>query len=146
MDAKVGELIQACKDAGIYDTTTFILTTDHGMANFGIQESEEEDNATTKLPDLMSTIDALGDGFKTEFLHPTGTTTPSENTDIAVVTAGLQVQLSYIGENDPEVIAQKNAKTLDGIKDKVYVGEIMVPDGIAAKGSKSGFADLIISP
>ena len=146
LDAKVGELIQACKDAGIYDTTTFILTTDHGMANFGIQESEEEDNATTKLPDLMSTIDALGDGFKTEFLHPTGTTTPSEDTDIAVVTAGLQVQLSYIGENDPEVIAQKNAKILDAIKDKVYVGEIMEPDGIAAKGSKSGFADLIISP
>lgn len=146
LDAKVGELIQACKDAGIYETTTFILTADHGMANFGIQESEEEDNATTKLPDLMNTIDALGDGFKTEFLHPTGTTTPSEGTDIAIVTAGLQVQLSYVGETDPQVIAEKNAKILEAIKDKVYVGEIMGPDEIAEKGSKSGFADLIISP
>lgn len=146
LDAKVGELIEACKEAGIYDTTTFILTTDHGMANFGIQQTESENNATTKLPDLMNTIDALGDGYKTEFLHPNGTVVPSADTDIAVVTVGLQVQLSYIGETDPKVIAQKNAKILEAIKDKVYVGKTMDGAGIAAKGSKTGFADLIISP
>ena len=37
IDAKLAELIQACKDAGIYDKTTFFLTTDHGMQGFGAE-------------------------------------------------------------------------------------------------------------
>ena len=145
-DTKIGQLIQACKDAGIYDSMTFALTGDHGMANFGIQENPQEESATTMLPDLVSTIEALGTGYKVEFLHPSDTTVPSAGTDIALVTVGLQVQLSYVNEFDKQVIAEKNAKILEAIKDKVYVGKTMTPEGIKAKGSKEGFADLIISP
>ena len=35
MDGYVAEIVQAVKDAGIYDDTIFILTSDHGGINKG---------------------------------------------------------------------------------------------------------------
>ncbi|HBF37859.1 MAG TPA: hypothetical protein DDW50_11115, partial [Firmicutes bacterium] len=71
---------------------------------------------------------------------------PSPGTDIAIVTVGLQVQLSYVGQFDPVVIHLKNQKIAELLKNKVYVDQIMFPDEMASRGLKPGFADLIISP
>lgn len=144
MDAKLGEFIQACKDAGIYDNMSFVLTTDHGMANFGAQTSQSDDSFLSKLPDLMNTINSLGSGFKCEVLGPGSS--PSPGTDIVIVTIGLQAQLSYVNEFDPKVISEKNQKIIAALKDKNYVDVILQPDGIKAKGAKEGFGDLIVSP
>ncbi|NLW55706.1 MAG: hypothetical protein GX050_03645 [Firmicutes bacterium] len=105
MDAKLGEFIQACREAGLYDRMSFILTTDHGMVSMGLQQSQFDDSIRSKLPDLLWRIEALGPGFKCEVLSPGGKEKPKKGSKIAVVTAGLQVQLSYIGEYDPNVIA-----------------------------------------
>ncbi|WP_168354879.1 alkaline phosphatase family protein [Clostridium sartagoforme] len=146
MDKKLGEFIQACKDAGVYDEMTFVLTADHGMANFGMQEEINDESTKSKLPDLMESIESLGDGYKCEFLHPTQIQVPSEETDIAIVTVGLQAQISYVGEFNKEVIAEKNQKILEVLKDKDYIGQVMLPEEIAERGVKESFADLIISP
>lgn len=151
MDAKLGEFIQACKDAGIYDTMSFILTADHGMARYGRQEETYQpgdEKYYSSLPDLMQTIDGLGEEFQSEFLtNPdVGQGVPSAGTTVAVVTVGLQVQLSYIGVTDPQKIAEMNHKVMEALKDKEYIERFMEPEEIVARGCKSGFADLLISP
>lgn len=146
MDTKLGEFIQACKDAGIYDKMSFVLTADHGMANFGAQNSLGDDSTKSKLLDLMSAIESLGEGYKCEFLHPSQIAVPSEGTDIAIVTVGLQAQISYVGEFNDEIIAEKNTKILEVLKVKNYIGEVMLPNEIESRGVSKGFADLIVSP
>uniref|UniRef100_UPI002629754C alkaline phosphatase family protein n=1 Tax=Clostridium sp. TaxID=1506 RepID=UPI002629754C len=146
MDKKLGEFIEACKEARIYEKMSFVLTADHGMANFGLQNSINDDSYKSKLEDLINTIESLGDGYKSEFLHPSQKQTPSEGTDIAIVTVGLQAQISYVNEFDNSVIKEKNKKILDSLKEKEYIGEVMLPEEMEGRAIKSGFADLIISP
>lgn len=146
MDRKLGEFIEACKESGIYEKMSFVLTADHGMANFGLQNSINDDSYKSKLGDLINTIESLGDGYKCEFLHPSQTQSPSEGTNIAIVTVGLQAQISYVNEFDNQVIEENNKKILDALKEKEYIGEVMLPEEMEARETKSGFADLIISP
>ena len=70
----------------------------------------------------MSAIESLGEGYKCEFLHPSQIAVPSEGTDIAIVTVGLQAQISYVGEFNDEIIAEKNTKILEVLKVKNYIG------------------------
>lgn len=146
MDKKLGEFTEACKESGIYEKMSFVLTADHGMANFGLQKSINDDSYKSKLGDLINTIESLGDGYKCEFLHPSQTQSPSKGTDIAIVTVGLQAQISYVNEFDNKVIEEKNKKILDVLKEKKYIGEVMLPEDMEARGIRKGFSDLIISP
>jgi len=138
MDRKLGEFIQACKDMGIYESMSFILTSDHGMAPFGQQGRRSDDYGISKLPDLVNSIRRLG--YNTEVLS--GGEKPKKDTRIVIVTAGLEVQLSFTGDytyKDTENI-------IDGIKSKAYIGQIMKKDEMTERGAMDGFADLLISP
>ena len=146
MDAKLGEFIQVCREAGLYDRMSFLLTADHGMVPMGLQQSQFDDSIRSKLPDLLWRIEALGPGFKCEVLSPGGKERPKPESKIAVVTVGLQVQLSYIGEYNADVIAAKNFKITAALQGTSYIGRIMYPWEMMARGVKLGFADLLISP
>lgn len=50
MDADLGRLVQATRDVGIYDSTAFILTADHGMTSW----------SQTLIPQVLSAITAAG--------------------------------------------------------------------------------------
>ena len=146
MDAKLGEFIQVCREAGLYDRMSFLLTADHGMVPMGLQQSQFDDSIRSKLPDLLWRIEALGPGFKCEVLSPGGKERPKPESKIAVVTVGLQVQLSYIGEYNADVIAAKNFKITAALQGTSYIGRIMYPWEMMARGVKPGFADLLIPP
>jgi len=146
MDAKLGELIQVCREVGLYDRMSFLLTTDHGMAPMGLQESDFDDSIYSKLPDLLSTIEALGPDYQCAVLKPGDQEKPPPEAGIAVVTVGLQAQLSHIGQFDPGVIAEKNTKIAAALQKKGYIDRIMFPWEMIGRGVKPGFADLIISP
>lgn len=146
MDSKLGDLIQACQTAGIYQQMSFVLTTDHGMAPYGMQQTVTDDSRTSKLQALIAAIEKLGPGFKCEALHPDQNAMPKPGTEIALVTVGLQVQLSYIGVLDPEAIKAKNAKVRAALAGEPYIGKIIDREDLLARGTKAGFADLVISP
>jgi len=149
MDKKLADVIQVCRETGLYEEMSFILTTDHGMAPMGFGISPEPGfagSAASKLPDLLACIEALGPGYKCEVLMPGGKERPEPETDIAVVTAGLMVQLSYVNEVNPNVIREKNARIARALQDTDYIGGIMFPRGMKTRGVKPGFADLLISP
>lgn len=147
MDRKLGEFIQACREAGVYDQMSFVLTADHGMTPFGSQQPGSTEGRQTKLYELIAAIESLGSGFKCEVLHPDNVQkTPSEGTDIAVVTVGLQVLLSHVGQFDPDIIRAKNEKIIAVLQNQPYIDKIMDRDELAQRGVKIGFADLVISP
>jgi Uncharacterized proteins of the AP superfamily len=137
LDQKLGEFIQVCKDRGIYDNMAFVLTTDHGMANFGQQENGETD-PPSMLEDLHKTLTDLG--YKSEHLY-TGSK-PQADTAIVGVGTGGQEQLSFTRDYTEQDI-QKITKALT---QKDYVGEILTKDELVKRGCSDGFADLIVSP
>lgn len=138
MDQKLGEFIQVCKDLGIYDHMSFILTSDHGMAPFGRQGAGLDYDGRSRLPDLVDSI--RKSGYKTEVLAEGET--PEYDTDIVIVTAGLEVQLSFTAEFTREDIE----KVINRVKDKPYIGRIMKKEEMMERGALEGFADLLISP
>lgn len=69
--------------------------------------------------------------------------TLGEDTNI-VVLGGWQLQLSYVNEINPDVIAEKNANIIKATEHLPYVSTIMDPEELLAKGSRRGFSDLII--
>lgn len=149
MDRKLAEFIEACRETGLYEEMSFILTTDHGMAPMGFGPATGpaiEESAASKLPDLLARIEALGTGYKCEVLMPGGKESPEKETDIAVVTVGLMVQLSYVNEFNPNVIQEKNARIAQALQNTDYTGRIMFPQEMKGRGVKPGFADLLISP
>ena len=149
MDRKLAEFIEACRETGLYEEMSFILTTDHGMAPMGFGPATgpaSEESAASKLPDLLARIEALGTGYKCEVLMPGGKESPEKETDIAVVTVGLMVQLSYVNEFNPNVIQEKNARIAQALQNTDYTGRIMFPQEMKGRGVKPGFADLLISP
>lgn len=138
MDAKLGEFIQACKDRGIYDNMSFILTTDHGMAPFGQQGTKPDKYGKSSLPDLISTLQGLGYNVEVLFAGQS----PQSSTDIVLVDVGLEVQLSFTGSyTATDILNIKKA-----LAKKAYIGKIMEKAEMDQRGALNGFADLLISP
>jgi len=56
MDEQVGRVIQACKDAGIYENTIFIYTSDHGenMYNHSLLQKHCMFETSVKIPLILS--------------------------------------------------------------------------------------------
>ncbi|HBM80657.1 MAG TPA: hypothetical protein DD426_07460 [Clostridiaceae bacterium] len=138
MDEKLEEFVQASKDAGIYDDTSFILTSDHGMAPYGQQDLEYDGYGYTKLIDLIKTIESLN--YRVDVLDKGQGA--SHDADIVIVCVGLEAQLTFARDySDDEIV-----RIINAVKDKPYTGAIMTRDEMEKRGAMEGFADLLISP
>ena len=78
-DTDLGRLVQATKDAGIYEHTAFLLTADHGMSDWN----------RTALPALQQTI--IDAGFSTEVVY--SGQSPQTNPDVVIAPA---VRVAYL--------------------------------------------------
>ncbi|WBB63322.1 alkaline phosphatase family protein [Streptomyces sp. WMMC500] len=88
IDEQIGRLVQAARNAGIYDRTAFVITGDHGMTTF--QQG--------MAPELLK---AIGDaGYQAEIL--TSGKQPGPGTDAALVIGGSG-DLTLLGDaaDDP---------------------------------------------
>ena len=141
LDAKLGEFIAVAKETGHYDKMSFILTTDHGMSAYGQQEVDGE-KYLSSLPDLIQSIELMG--FKVESLLA-NEELQHEDTDVVIISVGLQAQISYPNFTDQE-IASANDKIIKGLKDKPYFGDFLTWKELEKDGVKRGFADLLVSP
>lgn len=137
MDSKLGELIHACKETGIYDSITFLLATDHGMTPYGIQTDKEDGYGRSKLPDLIEALRKTR--YQVEVLKEGRT--PGKNTDIALAPTGLQVQLFFL-KSSFDYDEEKIRMALGSEK---YIGEILGKEELIARGAAEDFADMLIS-
>lgn len=137
MDAKLGEFIRACKEADVYESMSFLLATDHGMTPYGRQSRKPDGFGYSKLPDLKGSLRGLG--CTVEVLSPGESA--SADTDIVLVTEGLEVQLSAAGDKRVNIDG-----ICEALKNKPYIGRCMKKRELEAGGAMDGFADLLISP
>lgn len=141
IDDKLGEFIQACKDKGIYDKMTFFLTTDHGMAPFGIQsENDEKNYGKSKFGELSSAIKMFNNTYNVEMVG--AEKTPSGNTTVVAVSANLNVQLTW--KNSITDSQLNNLKTYLLTKD--YIGNVFTRSELAEMGYWTEAADMIVTP
>lgn len=138
MDAKLGVFIQACREAGIYDKVSFLLTSDHGMTPYGIQNGLDDGCGYSKLPDLVNALQSMD--YKTEVLSEGKG--PKKDTDIVLAPTGLQVQLFFTGQDDKPDVDRITA----ALTKKEYIGVVMSKTELIRRGSADEFADMLISP
>lgn len=141
MDAKLGEIIETAKAAGVYDQLTFFLTTDHGMTPYGASSlSDPGDYAGSKYGELKNFIESFNSNFKLEFVKPGDS--PSRDTNVVVVGANLNVQLTFLDGITDEEIANLKAALLE----QYYVGKVMTRLELEESGYWMEAADMVISP
>ena len=141
MDQKLGELIQAAKDHGIYDQMTFFLTTDHGMTGFGdAVRGETSDYRSSKYGALREAIRSFDSRFNLEFVAAGNT--PASTSNVVAVGMNLNLQLSWaIDVTDAELEALKTMLLqLD------YVYDVKTRSDLEEMGYWTYAADMIIAP
>jgi len=144
IDGKLAELIQAYKDRGIYEKTTFFLTTDHGMTPFGADSLTSalfSKYSRSKWPDLRDKLKSINSKFVFEYLGPGEK--PSNSTTVVGVGTGLQMQLTFL---NPITQAE-----LENIKKELlkedYIGEVYTREELLQEGYWSGAnVDLLVVP
>lgn len=149
IDTQIGKVMDILKERGIFDNTTFVITTDHGMVPFGADSQEDaqsKDFAYSQMPDLLDLISKvskkhMGRGFKVEMANNEGDKA-SKDADAIVTTSGLQVQIKFRQEPNDELLRD----IVEAVKAKVYYGDHMYSDQLRVRGVPPRFADLLISP
>lgn len=145
IDRKLLELIQAYKDRGIYDKTTFFLTTDHGMTPFGADSTVLpflSKYAYSKWPALRDKLKSINKNYVFEYLGPDEK--PSKSTTVVGVSAGLQMQLTFLDQSLTESDLEKIKEEL--LKEE-YVYDVLTRKELLRQGYWRGAnVDLLIIP
>ncbi|MEG1389864.1 MAG: alkaline phosphatase family protein, partial [Angelakisella sp.] len=98
LDAKLGELVAACKATGLYDRMTFVLGTDHGMHPFGSQNGGTDDYTVSKLQGIYDIISEHG----VKYEYVAAGKVPLSSTQLVIVSAGLQLQFTLKDSTVPQ--------------------------------------------
>ncbi|WP_028547961.1 alkaline phosphatase family protein [Paenibacillus sp. UNC451MF] len=150
MDKDLGRLLEALKDRGLFERTTIVLTTDHGMVPYGAKnkalKAAPPPEAFSCLPDLIDTIAECGrkfkgERFKVEALCQEGMQA-QEDTDIVVTVVTLQAQINVRFPAGHEVFEE----IVSQVMRKPYYGTHLHKEELLRRGAMTGFADLVISP
>lgn len=104
LDRQLGRIIQATKDVGIYDSTTFIVTSDHGMTSQDISINDH----------VISAIQEAG--FIPEIVSPGNS--PQDETNVIITTAVRIANLTLRGEAETDEAKQQIEEALRKV-DKV---------------------------
>ena len=146
IDAKLAELIQACKDAGIYDKTTFFLTTDHGMQGFGAETDSWLDVLSnkytkTKWPELKEKLAEINSSYIFEYVAQNKS--PKSTTTVIGCGSGLQMPLTF-KESHTEAQLQEIKKQL---LEEYYIADVLTRTELAKLGFWMGAnVDLLVIP
>ena len=146
IDAKLAELIQACKDAGIYDKTTFFLTTDHGMQGFGAESDSWLDSLTnkyskTKWPELKKKLASINSEYVFEYVAQNKS--PKSTTTVIGCGSGLQMPLTFTRSHTE---AELQAIKTELLKE-YYIADVLTRAELAKQGFWMGAnVDLLVIP
>ncbi|MEU4643564.1 alkaline phosphatase family protein [Micromonospora sp. NPDC023814] len=129
LDAQIGRIVQATKDAGIFGRTTFVITGDHGMTTFTKGFGTQVIDAIAKA------------GYKAELLG-TGKT-PKPDTDAVIVVGGIgSLHLVGAAKNDPQAVAKIKA----ALEATPHVSQVFDKAAQQAMHMSPRFGELVIEP
>lgn len=97
-DILLKQLVDAYKIRGLYDKTTFFITTDHGMTPFGSETDSFTDYLSspyskTKWPALRDKLKNINSEYIFEYVK--AGQKPKNNTTVVGVSSGLQMLLTF---------------------------------------------------
>jgi hypothetical protein len=129
IDRQLGRIVEAAKDAGIYGSTAFVVTGDHGMTTF------DKGFATEGL----AAVEAAG--FTPQIL--TSGQSPAPGTDVAIVVGGV-ADVRIIGERagDPAAVGRLKS-ALEGLP---QVRNVFDEADQARMHMSPNHGDLIVEP
>ena len=146
IDGKLAELIAACKEAGIYDKTTFFLTTDHGMQGFGAETDSILDVLSskytkTKWPELKKKLAEINSKYVFEYVAQNKS--PQSNTTVIGCGSGLQMPLTFKEAHTEAQLQEIKAKLLE----EYYIADVLTRTELAKLGFWMGAnVDLLVIP
>lgn len=125
IDAKLGALISALEEKGLWQETTLLLATDHGMVHF-IGKSKVEELAAC-IREVTGKKVAVGE--------------PDEGWEILLVSSSIACQL-YFASYTPEdaLFLQEQLQQLP------YVDQVLTKDELIDRGCDGRYADMLVSP
>ncbi|MDQ6915312.1 MAG: alkaline phosphatase family protein, partial [Actinomycetota bacterium] len=126
-DHDLGRLVQATKDVGIYDHTTFVLTADHGMSNWN----------KTALQTLKDAVASTG--YSYEVLY-SGARAAS-GTDVIVNPA---VRVAYIHLRGAAATAGGPAKVRAALASRPEFTDVLGPAELTALHAGPKLGDLVV--
>jgi predicted AlkP superfamily pyrophosphatase or phosphodiesterase len=131
MDKILGQLITKLENLNIYDNTTILLTTDHGMVPFKGKSCFNKLKKALEDLNFTNIKNIEKEGQKADFNH----------NDVIAVSTGVQLQLYF---NNP------SKKTLETIKERLqkeeYIDTCLTKYELIERGTASFFADILVSP
>lgn len=125
IDGRVGELITAMKETGIWDSTTILLTADHGMVGFDLPSA---------LPWLSAKVSELT-GMRCTYLED-----KIDESDIFITSNTIQAQVFFL-KNFPD---QNDLKRKLLLEDRIET--VMTTSELNAAEVDEMYADMLISP
>jgi len=126
-DADLGRLVQATKDAGIYEHTAFLLTADHGMSNWN----------RTALPTLQQTISDAG--FSNEVVY--SGQSPQTNPDVVIAPA---VRVAYLTLRGGAATDANTAKLRAALETRSEFTDVLGQPELDALHAGSKLGDLVV--
>jgi Type I phosphodiesterase / nucleotide pyrophosphatase len=129
LDAQIGRVVAATREADIYGRTTFVITGDHGMSTFTHGFGQD-------------VIDAVADaGYQAEFLS--SGQAPQPGTDAVIVVGGIG-SLHLVGDaaNDPDAKARIQA-ALEALP---HISKVFDKSDQQAMHMSPRFGGLVIQP
>ena len=129
LDAQIGRVVAATREADIYGRTTFVITGDHGMSTFSHGFGQD-------------VIDAVADaGYQAEFLS--SGQAPQPGTDAVIVVGGIG-SLHLVGDaaNDHDAKARIQA-ALEALP---HISKVFDKSDQQAMHMSPRFGDLVIQP
>jgi arylsulfatase A-like enzyme len=131
MDKMLGELIFRLEKLKIYDNTTILLTTDHGMVPY------RGKSCFSKLKKSLEDLNFVNiEGLKQE-----GHKADFRNNDVIAISTGVQMQLYF---------DNVSKETLETIKERLqkeeYVETCLTKYELMKRGTAGFFADMLVSP
>lgn len=126
IDKKLGEVIEALKEKGIYEKTYILLTTDHGMVSF---------KGLSYIGRLIKAIKSLG--FNKVIAR---NTLKEEEFDVLITSTGIECQVYF---KDVPTCLEDIKKRLG---QEAYIEKILIKDDFKINGITAQIGDMIISP
>ncbi len=125
LDRQLGRLVQTTKDLGIYETTAFILTSDHGMTSW-----------ERSFVDGLAATPELGPGVE---VVPPGRA-PSPETEVVLVkSAGRIMNVTLLGRSSEPEKKTSVRKTLEGLPEVSRVLDKSELESLRAGGKLGDF-------
>lgn len=129
MDQELGATMALLEEAGVYDSTYILLTTDHGMISYrGKSRAEELKQALLEF------------GFQTVVLCREGPVKGGDRADVILTSHDIQCQMYF-----REPFARQ--RELAGFLKKLpFVDTVLTGEQLASQGVCKEYADMLVSP